>query len=59
MAVQRPSGAGATRRKLPDASVQGSNLGLFRDLQSVVNLDAEIAYGTFKLGMAEEKLNRS
>jgi hypothetical protein len=41
------------------AGWESSNFGLFRHLECVINLDAEVSYGTFQLGMTKQQLNGS
>ena len=36
-----------------------SDVGLFRDLKRVVDLDTEVANSTFNFGVAQQKLHRS
>jgi hypothetical protein len=38
-------------------SSAGLNLGLLRDLQSIVDLDPEVSDGALKFAMTEEKLD--
>jgi hypothetical protein len=51
MTGQRPSNPAAA------TSLAGLHLGVLSDLQRIVDLDAEIPDGTFKLRMSEQQLN--
>jgi hypothetical protein len=39
--------------------VVGSDLGLLRDLKSIIDLDPKIPYGAFELSMPQKQLNCS
>jgi hypothetical protein len=46
-------------RRQPTEPIKPLHLGLLGDLQSIVNLDSEIAHRTLQLGVAEEQLHNS
>ena len=35
-----------------------SDLGLFRNLQCIIDLDTEVSHGAFQLGVAKQQLDR-